>query len=1019
MLIHTSSSNTVLRKTPFRVLLTGIGRVLVLLAFLLSLAGESIFSVQAKSNNVGFRESTSSVQTRVKEPLERLQNLITASEAYAAAPGDLSYLAKLDSHLQDLVSDHLSGIDIALTAQANDIQVTDDQNVLVDIYVSSPLDQAVNELKELGMQVAATNMLFGVVEGYLPVNSVLAAASLKQTKAFLPVMAFGVDTGSVTSEGDAAHNGPTARSLGANGAGVVVGIISDSMNQVGTGVAGSQGTGDLPPSISILHDYTSNPTDEGRAMAEIIYDTAPGITSMFFETGLASGPAGKATAINNLVSHGVDVIADDTFYLYEPFFQDGMVANAVDAAYNSGVAYFVSAGNLGSQSYESNFRNDGFNDHDFDPGAGSDWLQTIATIPSGGDITIVLQWDDPWGAATHDLDFYLANVNTMTLLSYGASDNIVSGLPVEIIYWYNNTGSSVTVGGNINLWSGTNDIFLKYIASVPIYEYNTSSNAIDPGAASAKGAMTVAAVHWNEFGLNDPEDYSSRGPVTRLFNTSGVRLGSPEVRQKPNVAGADCVSTSSNFSGGIGFGGGTFCGTSAAAPSVAGLAALVLSDTPSTVLIPSVLYSVLEKPTNTIDCAASGNPDYYCGYGFVLADEAVTWARSLPEFDVFIGGSLQGSYGIPTGESHRLSYDLNNGPLRVKSTDSTNIISSERVVWLDGYDELMGYPVDQLTTEYLFPWYNNVAMNSQLRVGNTGSVAADVEIYIGNEHITAAKPYTIPVGGSVRLAYLGMNNGPVRIVTTTPGASILASERVIWLNGYDELMGYPVDQLTTEYLFPWYNDYAMNSQLRVGNTGNVAANVDVYIGNEHITSAKPYTIPVGGSVRLAYPGMNDGPVRIVTTTPGASILASERVIWLNGYDELMGYSADQLTNEYVFPLYTNVSKNSQLRIGNTGNVAADVDVYLGDTKVNGTPYNIPVGGSQRLSYTGLEGGPLRVVTSTAGASILATERVINGMSTGTGYDELMGYASNALKSEYLFPWYNNYAMTSDVIIGVP
>jgi hypothetical protein len=62
---------------------------------------------------------------------------------------------------------------------------------------------------------------------------------------------------------------------------------------------------------------------------------------------------------------------------------------------------------------------------------------------------------------------------------------------------------------------------------------------------------------------------------------------------------------------------------------------------------------------------------------------------------------------------------------------------------------------------------------------------------------------------------------------------------------------------------------------------------------------------------------------------------------------------------------------------------------------------------------------LRVVTTTPGASILATERVINGMSTGTGYDELMGYASNALKSEYVFPWYNNVAMSSDVIIGVP
>jgi len=48
----------------------------------------------------------------------------------------------------------------------------------------------------------------------LPVSSMLSAANLVDVKAMLPVMAFGVDTGSVTSQGDASHNGPAARALG-------------------------------------------------------------------------------------------------------------------------------------------------------------------------------------------------------------------------------------------------------------------------------------------------------------------------------------------------------------------------------------------------------------------------------------------------------------------------------------------------------------------------------------------------------------------------------------------------------------------------------------------------------------------------------------------------------------------------------------------------------------------------------------------------------------------------------------
>ena len=191
--------------------------------------------------------------------------------------------------------------------------------------------------------------------------------------------------------------------------------------------------------------------------------------------------------------------------------------------------------------------------------------------------------------------------------------------------------------------------------------------------------------------------------------------------------------------------------------------------------------------------------------------------------------------------------------------------------------------------------------------------------------------------------------------------------------------------------------------------------MDVYIGGVKITST-PYNIPVGGSVRVRYSGINDGPVRVVTNTSGASILATMRVIWGTGYDELMGYPADQLTNEYEFPMYSNTSLDSQLRIGNTGSVAADVDVYIGGVKITTTPYNIPVGGSVRVKYAGMEDGPVQVVTNTAGASILVTERLIYG---STGYDELMGYPAGQLVDEYLFPWYNNKAMQSEVLIGVP
>jgi hypothetical protein len=86
--------------------------------------------------------------------------------------------------------------------------------------------------------------------------------------------------------------------MGENGAGVVVGLISDSMDQVGTMVAGSQGGGDLPGSVTVLLDDTdlSWVIDEGRAMGEIVYDMAPGVTDMYFSSGTTAGAAAKAAA---------------------------------------------------------------------------------------------------------------------------------------------------------------------------------------------------------------------------------------------------------------------------------------------------------------------------------------------------------------------------------------------------------------------------------------------------------------------------------------------------------------------------------------------------------------------------------------------------------------------------------------------------------------------------------------------------------------------------------------------------
>jgi hypothetical protein len=55
----------------------------------------------------------------------------------------------------------------------------------------------------------------------------------------------------------------------------------------------------------------------------------------------------------------------------------------------------------------------------------------------------------------------------------------------------------------------------------------------------------------------------------------------------------------------------------------------------------------------------------------------------------------------------------------VVSSDS-HILSTQRLLYttpgFSSFYELTGFPTTQLTNDYYFPWYNNVAMSSQLRI---------------------------------------------------------------------------------------------------------------------------------------------------------------------------------------------------------------------------------------------------------------------------------------------------------------
>lgn len=463
--------------------------------------------------------------------------------------------------------------------------------------------------------------------------------------------------GSVTSQADAVTNADSARaSFGVNGSGIRIGVISDSFNAL-AGAPSGIASGDLPgignPSgfstpVTIVRDDTAG-TDEGRAMIELIHDIAPGAEILFhsaFNNRNAPGLPPSTTiadAIDALRIAGADIIVDDVGILTAAKYQDGAAAQAVDRAFAAGIPYFSSAGNNDTNAYEATHTSSvpatGFNDlHDFNQGGAFDQILDLGILGPGETFRASLWWQDPYatlgGAPTTDLAllFVVNNAAQNVNAVVEADGNQLAGAdPVEFGGITNPFSFPLTVGIAVDRVSGEPAKLLSIeVFDREIIDNNDTDSPTIHGHNAARGAVAVAAQFYADPGLDDVETFSSVGPTTILFDANGDALASPEFRATPQITGIDGTDTTF-FIPGLdaepnGFP--NFFGTSAAAPHVAAVAALVLERAESlgVSLSPTELYELLFA--STVDIESPGF-DNLSGFGRLDAELALS--QVVPE----------------------------------------------------------------------------------------------------------------------------------------------------------------------------------------------------------------------------------------------------------------------------------------------------------------------------------------------------------------------------------------------------
>jgi subtilisin-like proprotein convertase family protein len=524
----------------------------------------------------------------------------------------------------------------------------------VDVRATQLSGDLLDRLEAVGAELAYASKPMDSVRATIPLSALKEVGAWRDVRRVEP--AVGSIISAVVSEGDVAHAAAAARTQSrVTGVGVKLCVLSDGVD----GLAASQAAGELS-AVDVLPGQAGR-GNEGTAMLEIAHDLAPRA-----ELGFATFYPSDASFADNIrtlrFEAGCDVIVDDVLYFNEHPFQDGPIAQSVNAVTADGALYFSSAGNEGntidgtSGNYEDDFIDSGRPAgkfagvaHDFDPGPGVQVYEPVSPA-SSADVPVTLFWADPLDGAANDYDLYLfdANDNVVAFsqdVQNGDDDPYEmlwtpllggSGLRLAVVK-YSGTARYFQLSALGGRFKSSPDGLVARVTPGVTRGHSAAADAFSTAAAPAAAAFPRALEPGdppNPVGpfpgpftaAQLPERFTSDGPRRVFFQADGTPITPGNysstggtVRQKPDITAADGVSTSiAAFR--------PFFGTSAAAPHAAAIAALVLSGNPGAGT--SDVREAFEA--TALDLTPAGI-DGRAGHGLVRADRVLEFTGATPQ----------------------------------------------------------------------------------------------------------------------------------------------------------------------------------------------------------------------------------------------------------------------------------------------------------------------------------------------------------------------------------------------------
>ena len=451
---------------------------------------------------------------------------------------------KLDSHLNHLLNEEPENVD----------------RIAVDIFVSGELSDI-----QLYLQMHAGEVIS--VEGK-HVEALVSYALLKQLAELGKVIFIRTLNRALPLESTSAL--PLIRSdvwhqREYEGNGVKVGVLDVGFLGLST-LLGSE----LPSNVNSQCYYGFNYTnidisfcetsnDHGTAVSEILMDIAPKV-ELYISN--ASTKGSFKHAVEWMVEQEVDVINFSAAFRWDgpgdgtsPYSNSPLAT--VEYATSNDVLWVNAAGNENGNTWTGEFvTGDVPNFHYFD----NTYNYNPVYIARNKTVIIQMRWEDSWASPETDLNLYLYNPSLSSSVDFSTDSQTALDYQDPLEYISYKAGYSGDYNVVVHHVSGPVPEWVQVqIFSGNDLHISTDGHSIANPAESSEGALLAVGAS-SASSANEIETFSSRGPTM-------------DGRIKPDIVSYDQVLTSSRPY--------NFPGTSAAAPHVAGMAALVRERFPS------------------------------------------------------------------------------------------------------------------------------------------------------------------------------------------------------------------------------------------------------------------------------------------------------------------------------------------------------------------------------------------------------------------------------------------------------